>query len=86
MVDILERPSVDFQEAAASAATRQSVTVNLDADVLQFLRAEGLNLDENINGLLRFYMDTSQQKEREFQPDAWEPGEMQTPLPTAPAL
>lgn len=85
MVDVLDRPSVDFQEAASSAAPRQSVTVNLDADVLQFLQAEGINLDENINGLLRFYMDTSQQKEREFQPDAWEPGEMQTP-PPAPAL
>ncbi len=85
MVDILERPSVEFQEAAAAEPKRVAVTVKLDADVLEYLEAEGLKLDDNINGLLRFYMDTSQQKEREFQPDAWEPGEMQTP-PPAPAL
>lgn len=85
MVDVLERPSVEFQEAAAAEPVRLAVTVNLDADVLQFLQAEGLKLDDNINGLLRFYMDTSQQKERDFQPDAWEPGEM-IPAPPAPVI
>ena len=83
MVNILDRPSTGFQEAAVPAVSRQSVTVSLDADVLQFLQAEGLSLDENVNGLLRFYMDTSQQKERDCQPDAWEPGEM-LPVPPAP--
>ena len=81
MVDVLERSALDFQSAAAVKPPQRAITVNLDADVLKFLEAEGLKLDENINSLLRFYMDTILSKEREFAPESWEPGEMDSPPP-----
>lgn len=81
MVGTLERSVLEFAEAAAQTPLRRTVTVNLDADVLQFLEAEGLKLDDNINGLLRFYMDTSQQKELEFASGSWEPGGMDLTTP-----
>lgn len=85
MVDILERPSVEFQEAAAATPPQRDVTLKIDADLLDWIATRGEDAGQEINGLLRFYMDTTEAKAREFDPDAWEPGEMQEPDP-APSL
>jgi hypothetical protein len=84
MVDVLERPSVEFEAAAAPTPPQRDVTLKIDADLLEWLTARGEDAAQEINGLLRFYMDTTEAKAREFEPDAWEPGEMQEPAP-APA-
>jgi hypothetical protein len=72
----------EFEAAATPAAPRVTVTLDIDADVLEWLKAQPLDWQQEINNLARFYMDTSQAKEAEFAPDAWEPGEMQPPPPT----
>ena len=79
MVDILDRPALEFADAAAQTTPRRSVIIDLDADILESIQAQGLNLTEHLNGLLRFYMDTANQMERDAHPDAFEPGEMQEP-------
>lgn len=84
MVDILERPSAEFADAAAQPTPRRSVTIDIDSDLIQYLQTERLNLAEHINGLLRFHMDTSMQREREADLDGWEPGEMIEPPPMVP--
>lgn len=81
MVDVLERPSAEFEVVAAPAAPQRDITLSLDADLLDRLTELNLNAAEEINGLLRFYLDTTEAKAREFESDAWEPGEMQEPDP-----
>jgi len=68
-----------FEQAAAATPPRRPVTVEIDADVLDWMQHQGVNMLTEVNGFLRFMMDTSQQKAAEFAPDAWEPGEMQAP-------
>jgi hypothetical protein len=60
------------------------VTVKVDADILDWMAARGENVSQEINGLMRFFMETQIIKESQFDPDAWEPGEMQAPPPPAP--
>ena len=74
MEDKLDSASKDFKQAADH---RQPVTLALDDDVLDWIKAEyPQGWQEQINGLLRFFMDTSQHREAEFARDTWEPGEM----------
>jgi len=72
----------DFKQAAND---RQPVTVALNQDVLDWIKGEfPQDWQEQINDLLRFFMDTSQDRVAEFA-GSWEPGEMQEP-PPAPEL
>lgn len=74
----------NFQQAAADAVRRQQVTLDLDADLAQWLQAEfPKGWREHVNDLLRFFMDTSQARELEFATSAWEPGEMEKPPPSS---
>ncbi len=58
----------DFQQAAIQ---RHDVTLSLDKDVLDYIQGEFGDWKGHINDLLRFFMETSQRREREF-----DPGEM----------
>lgn len=82
MVDVLERPSAEFETAAAP---QRPLTVQIDADLMDWLAARGADAALEINGLLRFYKESNERIESQFQPDGWEPGEMQTPPPAPPA-
>jgi hypothetical protein len=62
-----------------------TVTLDIDADLLEWLKAQPLDWQQEINNLGRFYMETSQAREAQFAPDAWEPGEMQEPIGPATA-
>ena len=76
MEDKLDSASKDFKQAADH---RQPVTLALDDDVLDWIKAEyPQGWQEQINGLLRFFMDTSQNREAQFAA-SWEPGEMPEP-------
>ena len=66
----------DFRIAAGPAARQESVTFQIDADVMEWLRAEGMSVQRQVNDLLRFYKDTSQATAATFEPEAWDPGEM----------
>jgi hypothetical protein len=78
MVDTLERPTIDFREAAASQA---KATLVIDHDVAEYLKSQFSNWQGHANDLLRFFMETQQAKDAQFenvfaQP---EPGEMDEP-------
>ena len=82
MAEYVDGAAKDFNEAAEH---RQPVTLALDNDVLDWIKAEfPQGWQDQINGLLRFFMDTSQQRAAEFA--GWEPGEMQEPPPFKPEL
>lgn len=74
----------DFRQAAAPAERRKRVTLELDADIVEFMQAEGQNWKRQVNDLLRFFKDTSESRAAAFEPDAWEPGEM-SPAAMVPA-
>jgi uncharacterized protein (DUF4415 family) len=75
----------EFEQAAALAAPpRVTVTLDMDADVLEWFKAQPTEWQRELNNLARFFMETSQAREAEFAPDAWEPGEMQPPPTAAP--
>jgi hypothetical protein len=64
MVDILERPTKDFGDAAAQPA---KATLEIDSDLADYLKSQFPDgWQAHANDLLRFFMDTSQAKEREF--------------------
>ena len=81
MVDTLERPTRDFREASASQA---KATLEIDHDIAEYLKSQFPDgWQAHANDLLRFFMETSQAKEREFehvfaQP---EPDETAAPAP-----
>lgn len=78
MGENLDGAAKDFRQAADN---RQPVTLALDNDVFNWIRAEfPQGWQEQINGLLRFYMDTSQNREAEFT-STFDPGEMLDPTP-----
>ena len=76
-----QSPALSFKQAACP---QQAETLLLDGDVLDWIKGEFADWQGHINDLLRFHMDTSQNREREFAPDAFEPGEMAQPDPPAP--
>lgn len=65
----------DFQKAAIQ---RQDVTIPLDTDVLAYIQAEFGDWKGHINDLVRFFMETNQRREMEFQ-DCFDPSEMDRP-------
>jgi hypothetical protein len=87
MVDILERPTTDFKEAATSQA---KVTLEIDADIAEYLKTqfpEFPDWQRHANDTLRLYMDQSQAREREFEHFAQpEPDEITAPTVPPPAL
>ena len=79
MVDKLDLPAKEFSEAAALPPPRRSVTIDIDADLLNWIEQGRGNVATEVNGLLRFVMDTTKQQEEACDPDVWEPGEMIEP-------
>jgi len=79
---------MDEQTTASSfrqaACTQQTETLSLDTDVLDWIKGEYADWQGHINELLRFYKETSQIRDADFDPDAFEPGEMD-PAPDHPA-
>jgi uncharacterized protein (DUF4415 family) len=49
------------EAAPAKACARVTVTLDIDADVLDWLKAQPLDWQREINNLARFYMETSNQ-------------------------
>jgi hypothetical protein len=76
-----QTPASSFKQAACP---QQAETLLLDTDVLDWIKGEYTDWHRHINELLRFYKETSQIQESNFDPDAFEPGEMH-PAPDAPA-
>lgn len=76
-------PASAFTQAACP---QQPETLLLDTDVLDWIKADYADWQGHINHLLRFYYETSQIREADFHPDAFEPGEMaQLDPPPGPA-
>lgn len=76
-------PASAFTQAACP---QKAETLLLDADVLGWIKTEYPDhWQGHINDLLRFYMDTSQSREADFSPDAFEPGEMAQPQHPGPS-
>ena len=73
-----QSPASSFKQAACP---QQPETLLLDTDVLDWIKADYADWQDHINQLLRFYMETSQSREADFDPDAFEPGEMAQPDP-----
>ena len=73
----------DFRQSAQPAARRETVTLDIDADLVAWLQAEFPDWQGQINGLVRFYHDTSVNREASFDPDAFDPGEMTADPPPA---
>lgn len=71
----------EFGQAATTDAPKGSVAVAIDAEVFAWIKGQFPDPTAHINDLLKFFMDTSQARERDFGPDAWEPGEMDKPPP-----
>jgi hypothetical protein len=71
----------EFGQAATTDGPKGPVAVAIDPDVFEWIRGQFSDPTAHINDLLRFFMDTSRDKEREFDPDAWDPGEMDQPPP-----
>ena len=55
-----------FQPAAAAPQKRVTVTLDLDADVLAWLKEQDLGWEQEINNIARFYMETSLIREQAF--------------------
>src|SRR4051794_22332310 len=51
----------EFEATAAPPPERVSVTLDLDADILEWLRAQPLDWQREINNAARFVMDMSSQ-------------------------
>jgi BrnA antitoxin of type II toxin-antitoxin system len=62
--DILENPKDQFREAASQKA---KAVLHVDPDVAEYFQSQFENWQGHANELLRFFMDTSQAKELEFQ-------------------
>ncbi|MCW6512295.1 BrnA antitoxin family protein [Lichenifustis flavocetrariae] len=89
--DVMDTPAPDtaslpddFRASAAPADRRETVTLTLDADVVAWMRAEFPDWQGQVNGLLRFFHDTSLNREASFDPDGFEPGEMVANAPPEP--
>ncbi|MBC3907779.1 BrnA antitoxin family protein [Undibacterium umbellatum] len=62
--DIVELGDDFFQRAEVRAPAKQTVTIRLDSDVLEWFKEQGQGYQTRINQLLRVYMETKQQKSR----------------------
>jgi len=62
-IDTSDIPELDeefFRKAELHLPPKQSVTIRLDADVLEWFRAQGQGYQSRINQLLRRYMEAQQ--------------------------
>jgi hypothetical protein len=75
-----------FEAKAAPPPERVTVSLDLDADILGWLKEQPTDWQRELNNLARFFMETSQIRESQYAPDAWEPGEMQEPTGPTPAV
>ena len=58
-IDYTDNPKLDadfFAEATQWSGPKQQITLQLDADVLQFFQAQGKDYQTTINTVLRKYM------------------------------
>lgn len=58
--DIAELDDGFFRDAQLRTPLKQPVTLRIDADVLEFFKAQGQGYQTRINRLLRKYMDAQQ--------------------------
>jgi hypothetical protein len=83
MDDVIDRPKDEFSAVAAGKA---KVTLDIDYDIADYFMSQFQNWQGHANDLLRFFMETSQAKELEFegieQPEPED--QITTPLPPAP--
>ena len=56
----------EFQPAAAPQPRRVTVTLDLDADLLDWLKEQPTGWKEEINNTMRFFMETSLIREQAF--------------------
>ena len=56
---------VDWTRARLRPSLKQSVTMRLDSDVLEFFREGGKGYQTRINAVLRTYMDAARKAERQ---------------------
>ena len=60
--DIPELDDTFFEEAEVRLPPKKSVTMRLDADVLEWFKAQGQGYQTRINQLLRKYMEAQEQR------------------------
>jgi BrnA antitoxin of type II toxin-antitoxin system len=84
MADVKQETAAQEFKDAAAAAPQPRVTLEIDGDVAQWLKDQFKDWQGHARELLRFYMDTSQVREVQADPEAWEPGEMLEPPPAPP--
>jgi uncharacterized protein (DUF4415 family) len=66
-IDTSDIPPLDetfFANAKLRVPEKVSVTVNVDADVLEWFRAQGGELQQRINAALRIYAEAHKQHRR----------------------
>jgi hypothetical protein len=61
-----EQLQAQFQPAAAPPQ-RMAVTLDMDADVMDWLKEQHLDWQQELNNLARFFMETSQSRETAFE-------------------
>jgi uncharacterized protein (DUF4415 family) len=64
-------PDEFAKAAAAQAIARDIVPIPIDRDVLEWMKSQGGSIEDHINDLLRFYMDTNVFRDRDFR-ETWE--------------
>ena len=77
----MEEQKNELQPSFQSASTPirgVTVTLDLDADVLDWLRAQSTDWRQELNDLARFYMDTSQAREEAFAEASGSLGDLKT--------
>jgi uncharacterized protein (DUF4415 family) len=60
--DIAELDDDFFRDAELRVPPKQTVTIRLDADVLEWFKQQGQGYQTRINALLRLYMQHKQQR------------------------
>ena len=81
MKPVMEEQKNELQPSFQSVATpiqRVTVTLDLDADVLDWFRAQPTDWRQELNNLARFYMDTSQSREDAFAEASGSQGDLKT--------
>ena len=68
--EVMEAPKTElapeFQPAAAPPQKRVTVTLDLDADLLDWLKEQPMGWQQEINNTMRFFMETSLIREQAF--------------------
>jgi hypothetical protein len=87
----MEAPKNELQPSFEPAAAmprqqprppaRVTVTLDLDADVVEWLRAQSIGLQPELNNLARFYMETTLIREAAFEDAAGPEQELHTAGP-----